>query len=199
MRIISGELGGRLLKTVSGPGYRPATDKVRQALFSMLEARGVEWSHCRVLDLFAGSGSLGFEALSRGAASACFVEKMRQAAAVIGQNAESLGLDSTRVSIIAKDVRTVLKKRTDRPFDLAFIDPPYRKGLLKPVMRMLLQSGWLQDDGLVAAEVEVEIRPDDVATSELVELVDKTYGQTRICIWQQRSRPRQSTRGPSTP
>ncbi len=74
MRIIAGRWGGRAIRSVSGPGYRPATGKVRGAVFSMLEARGLAWPGARVADLFAGSGSLGLEALSRGAAFALFVE-----------------------------------------------------------------------------------------------------------------------------
>ena len=79
MRIISGRLGGRTLKTVEGEGYRPAMSKTREALFSMLAARGLVWSTARVLDLFAGSGSLAFEAISRGAPHALLVENSVQA------------------------------------------------------------------------------------------------------------------------
>ena len=83
MRIIAGALGGRNLKTVEGPGYRPATAKVREAIFSMLSSRGVVWSGLRVLDLFAGSGGIGIEALSRGAGFAVFVEQNPKAAEII--------------------------------------------------------------------------------------------------------------------
>ena len=87
MRIIAGACRGRTLHTVTGPGYRPAMGRVRESLFSMLEARGVVWGAVRVLDVFAGSGSLGFEALSRGARFADFIEKDHRAAECLRKNA----------------------------------------------------------------------------------------------------------------
>ena len=99
MRIIAGALGGRNLKTVEGPGYRPATAKVREAIFSMLSSRGVVWSGLRVLDLFAGSGSLSFEALSRGAQEVCLVEREPKVVQCLNQNVEALDVsDRCRVA-----------------------------------------------------------------------------------------------------
>lgn len=91
MRIIAGALGGRNLKTVEGPGYRPATAKVREAIFSMLSSRGVVWSGLRVLDLFAGSGSLSFEALSRGAQEVCLGRARAESCAMLEPECGSAG------------------------------------------------------------------------------------------------------------
>ena len=103
MRIIAGALGGRNLKTVEGPGYRPATAKVREAIFSMLSSRGVVWSGLRVLDLFAGSGSLSFEALSRGAQEVCLVEREPKVVQCLNQNVEALDV-SDRCRVAESDV-----------------------------------------------------------------------------------------------
>ena len=88
MRIIAGALKGRRIRTTEGPGYRPATGRVRESVFSMLESLGVDWSACRAADIFAGSGALGIEALSRGAASVLFVELAARAAGLIRTNLE---------------------------------------------------------------------------------------------------------------
>lgn len=92
MRIIAGMYKGRALKSTTGPGFRPAMGAVREALFSMLESRDIIWEETRILDLFAGSGSLGFEALSRGAAHVCFVDAAAYAAKVITSNAVTFGV-----------------------------------------------------------------------------------------------------------
>jgi 16S rRNA (guanine966-N2)-methyltransferase len=110
MRIIAGEYRGRVLKTTSAPGYRPATSKVRQAVFSMLEARGVYWPECRVLDLFAGRGSLAFEALSRGAEEVLFVEMNKTAAKLINENAQKIGIPSSRYKVLAEDLFKVISR-----------------------------------------------------------------------------------------
>lgn len=182
MRIITGSLGGRTLKTVSGPGYRPAMGKVRSALFSMLESRGISWSECRVLDLFAGSGSLGFEAISRGAPLAVFVEQDAKAAACLRNNAESFGLDNDICRVVEKDVSRYLHKRQEAPFHLIFIDPPYAKNLLAPTIKALTKGGWLDEQGLIAAEIEKHCPLP--ATQGMLEVeTDRNYGQTRIVLW----------------
>ena len=184
MRITAGSLKGRVLKTGSGPGYRPAMSKVRQAIFSMLEARGVSWSGCRVLDIFAGSGSLGFEALSRGAQYAAFIEADRGAAALIRENASTFGLDETQYSVWTKEARAVLGKRADAPFDVVFIDPPYRGNFLSASVTAVIRNGWLAVGGLLNAEVERTLPLDpDNDFLPLACLADREYGQTRVLIW----------------
>lgn len=115
MRIIAGQYKGRSLKTTTGPGFRPAMGKVREALFSMLEARGVDWPEARVLDLFAGSGSLGFEALSRGAAKVGFVEAASYAVKVIEANAGLLDVERERIAVWREDALKLLSRRPEAP------------------------------------------------------------------------------------
>ncbi len=184
MRILSGEFKGRSLKTTIGPGYRPAMGKVRSALFSMLEARGVNWPETRVLDLFAGSGSLGFEALSRGAAQAVFVEAGAKAAALIAENANRFGLPPDRWQVHAVQARVFLSTRCAGPFDLIFIDPPYEGGFLSATLNAVLRGGWLAPDGLVNAEVERRLDIDaENGFPPLCCETDRTYGQTRVILW----------------
>ncbi len=185
MRIIAGACGGRTLKTVEGPGYRPATAKVRGAIFSMLESRGVVWGGVRVLDLFAGSGSLGFEALSRGAQEAWFVERANRPAACLRRNAETLGLDESRCRVLEQDVAFFLRAPAMTPFDLIFIDPPYGEGRLLPTIKAVLRGGWLAADGFLLAEVEthLSLAPERDVPGLVLE-TDRTYGQTRILLWQ---------------
>ncbi len=185
MRLISGKYGGRVIKTASGPGYRPATSKVRQAIFSMLESRGVEWDGLRVADMFAGSGSLAIEALSRGAEFALFVEKNGRAANLISTNLKDLGASPKEYKVFKTDLFKVLGKAPDKPYDLIFIDPPYGYDLLPKALDAALESGWLSEDGFVLAEVEDKVEPPESEHVERLDLlVNKLYGQTRILLWQ---------------
>lgn len=184
MRIVAGAFRGRILKTVEGPGYRPAMSRVREALFSMLESRGVVWSASTALDLFAGSGSLAFEALSRGAQSALLVEYAAQAVKCLRANAQTLGLDEGRCRIVQDEVAKVLGKRPHSPFDVIFIDPPYGKNLLPPTLNTLLRNGWVREGGIVTAEVESSIayKAED-AHPQLELLTERSFGQTRVLLW----------------
>lgn len=184
MRIISGQYKGRSLKTTTGPGFRPAMGKVREALFSMLEARGVNWPEARVLDLFAGSGSLGFEALSRGAERVGFVESASYAVKVIEANAGLLAVERDRVAIWREDVLKLLARRPEVPYNVAFIDPPYEMDVLAKVLSALVNNNWVEEGGLVNAEVEARRKYDpENAHVGLELLADRTYGQTRVILW----------------
>lgn len=180
MRIISGSLGGRRLKTVEGDGYRPAMGRTREALFSMLESRGLCWGATRVLDLYAGSGSLAFEALSRGARSAVLVENSRQAADCLEANCEALGL-ADRAWLAREDAGRFLRRGADDRYGLVFIDPPYGRGLAQPAMIFLLRHGWLAGGALIAAEVEKSVRLE--APGPLERLVSRSFGNTVLNIW----------------
>ncbi len=188
VRITSGEFKGRRLSTTSGPGYRPATEKVREAVFSMLESRLSDWSRLVAADIFAGSGSLGFEALSRGARRAYFVEKNARAARQIQNNAELLQLPNDRYRILKRDAFQWVRSRPEEKFGLVFIDPPYKKGLLDPFLNRLLASDWMEENGIILAEVEQDISfsPDSLCSLELV--AQRDYGQTRIYLWRTSSR-----------
>jgi len=184
MRIIAGAYKGRTLKTTTGPGFRPAMGKVREALFSMLEARGIDWSVARVLDLFAGSGSLGFEALSRGAAHVCFVESAPYAARVIAANAELLGVEPSRVSLRREEAAKVLSRRAENAYDVVFIDPPYKVAVLGNILSALIKQAWALPGAVINAEVEAK-QPFDPENAHpaLEPLADRTYGQTRVILW----------------
>lgn len=180
MRIISGACKGRVLKTVTGPGYRPAMSVVRESLFSMLEARGVVWGGVRILDLFAGSGSLGLEALSRGAQEAFFVEKDAKAAACLSGNARTLGVEN-RCRVVADDVVRVLARRPTQPYDIVFVDPPYAQPLFGPTLRNLVRFKWLSEEVFLIAEVEKHL---PLPSPEgLILETERLYGQTRIAMW----------------
>jgi 16S rRNA (guanine966-N2)-methyltransferase len=154
MRIVAGEHRGRLLVAPKGQSTRPTADRTRQALFNVLDhaawSRGVEGA--RVLDLFAGSGALGLEALSRGGVYCLFVDSDPVAAAAIGENIASLRLgdrcavrrnDATRLSPAASG---------ETPFDLVFLDAPYGRGLVEPALATLLTGGWLSPRALMVVE-----------------------------------------------
>ena len=184
MRIISGELGGRTIRTAEGTGYRPATAKVRGAIFSMLEARGIVWENVRSLDLFAGSGSLGFETLSRGAQETWLVEKAANAAACLRRTANDFGLAEDRCKILEQDVAHFLRGVAFTPFDVIFIDPPYGTGRLLPTIKAVQRGGWLAPEGFLLAEVETSLRLDPQRdVPGLTIETDRTYGQTRILLW----------------
>ncbi|MDL2317064.1 16S rRNA (guanine(966)-N(2))-methyltransferase RsmD [Desulfovibrio sp. OttesenSCG-928-A18] len=184
MRIIAGAYKGRSLKSTTGPGFRPAMGKVREALFSILEARGVHWPATRVLDLFAGSGSLGFEALSRGAATVCFVESAPYAAKVINANAELLGVEPERISILREDALKALARRPLQSYGVIFIDPPYKSVVLCAVLDALLSKGWASDEAFINAEVEARQPFEAQAVHSGLELLsDRAYGQTRVLLW----------------
>ncbi|MFN2342645.1 MAG: 16S rRNA (guanine(966)-N(2))-methyltransferase RsmD [Desulfonatronovibrio sp.] len=186
MRIISGQYKGRVLKTCSGPGYRPATGKVRESVFSMLESRGIDWSRTRVLDVFAGSGSLAFECLSRGAEYALFIEKNSKACSVIRENISLLGICSEKVQVLKVDVLKFLSSSLDHSFDMIFVDPPYGKNLLEPTLDSLFQKDLLGRNGFICAEIEADLDfdPGNLLHAELIK--DKQFGQTRILIWKKK-------------
>lgn len=184
MRIVGGMYKGRRIKTCEGPGYRPATMKVRESIFSMLMARGVDFGEVRVIDMFAGSGSLAIECLSRGAQTAWFIEKSSKAANLIRKNLADLKVDKRMARVVSKDLFGVLSKRPDVPFDLIFIDPPYGKDLLLPALEKALKNGWIAPGALVLAEVETAVKaPEEGPIAEMELLTDREYGQTRILLW----------------
>lgn len=141
MRIIGGRYGGRSIKVLEATGLRPATGRVREALFSMLAARGLVFAAARVLDLFAGSGGVGIEALSRGAAQAVFVERQSAVAKVLRENLASLGVPPGQGRVVLGDVTKVLPRLVGQTFDLTAIDPPYGQGLAAPALEGILAHG----------------------------------------------------------
>ncbi|GGB85903.1 methyltransferase [Knoellia flava TL1] len=173
-RIIAGTAGGRELRTPGGRGTRPTSDRVREALFSALEARdAVAGAH--VMDLYAGSGALGLESASRGAAEVTLVESDRAAAAVIRDNAGRLGL---RVTVLPTSVSSALAGSA-RPLDLVFLDPPYdlAEAALGGDLEALVTRGWLSEDALVVVE-RSKRSPEPTWPEGLEPERRKAYGET---------------------
>lgn len=176
MRIIAGSARGKQLK-VPPKGTRPTSDRVREAMFSRLEH--LDAIHdARVLDLYAGSGALGIEALSRGAASATFVEAHAKAAKVCLDNLKALGLETNARLELAK-VKTFLAKASEgHTFHTVLADPPYEAKDAEEVVALLL-NGWLAVDAVIMWEQPAS-DPPIAWPSPLRDLGAKTYGDTRI-------------------
>jgi 16S rRNA (guanine966-N2)-methyltransferase len=171
VRIVAGEHKGRRLQTPRGARTRPTADRVREALFSML----TDVSGARVLDLFAGSGALGIEALSRGATSAVFVERDTRAAAAIARNLEAIGVAA---EVRREDVLGFLDRAHHATFDLVFVDPPYDSAsrLAAPLSERL--PALLSEDARIVTESDKRM-PLELS---LPLLVERSYGDTRIAI-----------------
>jgi 16S rRNA (guanine966-N2)-methyltransferase len=181
MRIVAGKFKGARIAAPKGLATRPTSDKVRQALFNVLEhgAPAFDFGGGRVLDLFAGSGALGLEALSRGARFCLFVEESAEARAAIRSNVEALGLTGA-TKIWRRDATKLGPAGTLQPFDLVFCDPPYGKGLGERALNAAAEGGWLRA-GAIAV---LEERADNEITwpPPLNEIDRRRYGDTAISI-----------------
>ncbi|GAA1246847.1 16S rRNA (guanine(966)-N(2))-methyltransferase RsmD [Janibacter melonis] len=182
-RIISGQAGGRRLRTPAGGGTRPTSDRVREALFSALESRdAVQGAH--VMDLYAGSGALGLEAASRGAASVLLVESDRGAIGVIRANIADVGAAGARVQ--AGTVEAALDRTPTLAYDLVLADPPYDvdEDSLAAVLDLLLTREWLSPDALVVVERSSR-SPEPSWPAGLTVEARKDYGET--VLWYART------------
>jgi 16S rRNA (guanine966-N2)-methyltransferase len=177
-RIISGRAGGQRLQTPSGAGTRPTSDRVREALFSRLEHLEV-LTGARVLDLYAGSGALGLEAASRGAADVVLVESDRAAAAVARRNAARLGIPES--SVLATTVQRALASAPATRRSLVFLDPPYDldEDALAADLTALVERGWLTQDALVVVERSSR-SPEPRWPEAMIPEGERRYGETRI-------------------
>ena len=180
MRITGGQFGGRNLKVPKTDLIRPTQDRVREALFNILapEIAGADF-----LDLFAGCGAVGLEALSRGAKSVTFVEKERRHVAVLKENL-SLFQNQTLTSIVLADCYRYIASYSGSGFSIAFADPPYALGEEKgyaQVLATLAERGVVRPSGLFVAEMTAVQRAEETPGWEL--LRDRIYGKTRLCIW----------------
>jgi 16S rRNA (guanine966-N2)-methyltransferase len=180
-RIIAGRAGGRTIATPRGAGTRPTTDRVREAIFSRVEAL-LDLDGARVLDLYAGSGALGLEALSRGASALLAVERHRPTAALVERNAATLELPG-QVQVRAGAVERVLadEDRGREGFDLVLADPPYplAEEELTRVLGLLVTAGWLTEDALVVVERSTR-SPAPTWPPGLEHLDTRTYGETAV-------------------
>lgn len=178
MRITSGIFRGRKLETPKGDDIRPASDRIRQAVFNMLLQYDMP-QNAAVIDAFCGTGSYGLEALSRGANTATFFDKNNEALTLCRKNCAALKVEDN-TKIIRHDLLRELKN-TDQnaAANLLFIDPPYRQDLLAKATDNLINGGWIADDCICVMEMEKSL---DFSHQKIKVINDKTYGQSRILI-----------------
>lgn len=179
IRVVAGSAGGRRLVVPTGSSTRPTSDRVREAMFSTLTTLLGGWDDASVLDLYAGSGALGIEALSRGAHRCVFVENDRRAVDAIERNLAGTGLDGG--SVVRSDVARVVAELAEAPFDLVLLDPPYSLAApdLVAVLSSLAGNRWLALDAVLAVERSSrEPAPSWPSGTSL--LRERRYGETRL-------------------
>jgi len=179
MRIVAGKFKGREIKGPTGSATRPTSDRVRESLFNIL-AHGIDGfrlEDARVMDLFAGTGALGLEAISRGAKYCCFVEEDAGARGVIRTNADTYGvIGQTR--IWRRDATDLGPCAPQSPYGLIFADPPYGKALGEKALRSLMHGGWVSPGGVVVLEEVANATVADVAGLKLHD--QRVYGDTQV-------------------
>jgi 16S rRNA (guanine966-N2)-methyltransferase len=175
MRIVGGRWGGRVLRAPHGAATRPTSDKVREAIFNILpDVEGMQ-----VLDMFAGSGALGIEALSRGAGHATFIDSAKPALAVVRQNLKDLGLED-RATVLAGDAVTLgARHEPASPWQLVFVDPPYRSDL---AVRAVQTLAHLAPDAVIVIEHDRRNAPPD-ALGSLLRTDQRRYGDTLVSFY----------------
>ena len=182
MRIVGGRLKGRVLLTPSSPAIRPTSERLRESIFDILEHRFPgQIEGARVVDLFAGTGALAIEALSRGARFALFVDNGAEARALMRANIEALALGGV-TRIWRADATKLGASPAGGPFALAFVDPPYGQRLTGPTLGSLIRGGWLETNALCVVE---EATKAEIAGPVGLALIDeRIYGDTKIAIFQ---------------
>lgn len=176
-RIIAGEWRGRKLPIADLPGLRPTSDRVRETVFNWIS---MYVPGAKVLDCFSGSGALALEALSRGATSATMLEKAGAAAQTLKSNLNTL--KSSKGHVINTDSLTWLQQKAPHSFDLIFLDPPFRMGLLEETCTLLEENGYVDENSLIYIEVEKELSPVPVSENWQM-LKSKAAGQTSFMLW----------------
>ncbi len=179
VRIIGGKYKGKLLKVRSAEGLRPTPDRVRETVFTWLQ-NDIEGA--QVLDLFAGSGALGFEALSRGAACVTLVELNAENAELLRSQAQSFE-DKAKVNIIRDDALNYLSA-CHHSFDIVFLDPPYKANLLKPALELLLKNDLISDSTLLYVEMN---SGDNEAIAGYEKIREQVAGQAKYSLWKKSS------------
>jgi 16S rRNA (guanine966-N2)-methyltransferase len=177
MRVIAGIAKGQRLKSPT-TGTRPMMDRMKESVFSALG----EFDGLSILDLYAGSGSLGLEALSRGAKKAVFVENAREAIVKLEQNLESTGLGDA-AEVVWADVKATLDRHPDDRVDVVFLDPPYNMppGSVRGDLEALVMGGFLADDGKIVVHRPAKENPPDPLGLKV--LWDREFGQSRIVVF----------------
>jgi len=187
MRIIAGHARGRRLVAPRGRATRPTTDRVREAIFSMVGTR-MDLDGARVLDLFAGTGAMGCEALSRGAATAAFIDDSREADKAIRENLRLVG--GRGIVLSGKVQRLLPTLEGPDGFDLVFMDPPYGDHVIAETLRCLLGHRLLGAEAIVVAEHgRDEPLPEESELATLTLLTSRRYGETLVTLWQTAEAP----------
>lgn len=177
MRIISGTRRGQKLIEFEGMDIRPTTDRVRESVFNLIQ----EFVYnAKVLDLFSGSGALSFEALSRGAESAVCVDIDKRSLKVVSENAGRLRF-SENITTVNDSAENFIKTEKDS-FDIIFLDPPYNKGFIKPVIEEIMNYGILNDDGIIVLESDGTDEHGEM--EQLSVLKQRKYGRTFVTVYQ---------------
>lgn len=179
MRVIAGVYKGRKLETVPDNSVRPATDKVRGAIFNVLQSR-VHWASATVLDLYAGSGSVGIEALSRGAQSCVFVESNRRVVQYLKSNITSIGAD--RHATVVHGDAALFVQSTRTPYTVVFADPPYALETLKEIPNNIFSRNIVRNDGYLIIEHPARFEFENNALWTVA--VQKVYGNTCVTFFQ---------------
>jgi 16S rRNA (guanine966-N2)-methyltransferase len=178
MRIVGGRFGGRTLLAPKSQAIRPTSDRLREALFNILtHAYGDPVAGARVLDLFAGTGALGLEALSRGAAFVLFVDDGAEARALLRGNVDALGAGGA-TKVYRRDATRLGPIETLAPFTLAFLDPPYGKGQAERALASARDGGWLAPDALIVVEEAADAA--FTAPEGFEEIERRVYGDTQL-------------------
>ena len=180
MRIVGGRLRGRLLAAPASRAIRPTADRLRESLFNILvHAYGDPITDARVLDLFSGTGALGLEALSRGAAFALFIDEGAEARALLRENVATLGLGGT-TRIFRRDATKLGAAHPIEPFSVAFLDPPYGRGLAEQALASARTGGWLAPGALVV--VEEAAKPGFTSPEGFDELERRNYDDSALIV-----------------
>lgn len=179
VRVIAGIAKGHKLDVPRGLTVRPTPDRAKEALFNILGKRVVD---CRFLDLYAGSGAIGIEALSRGAAKVVFVEERPRIARIIERNLAKTGL-AEHASVVSADVAQTLEKMADKPlpFDIIFADPPYKAKKVPTILQLIDSTGVLKENGLVVWEHASSVGV-PAKIGKLVSIKDVRYGDTSFAF-----------------
>lgn len=176
MRIIAGSRKGHKLCGFDGMDIRPTTDRVKESIFNLIQEYIPE-SEC--LDLFGGSGALSFEALSRGASSCVCIDKDESSIAVIKKNADALKFPN--LEIVREDAMSYVK-RTDKKFSVVFLDPPYNKGFIAPIISAICENNLLLKDGIILLESDFSDEHSEFSGVKIIK--QKKYGRTYVTVYQ---------------
>jgi 16S rRNA (guanine966-N2)-methyltransferase len=193
MRIVGGKFRGRALAGPRSAAIRPTSDRLRQSLFNILwHGYGLPQAETRALDLFAGTGALGLEAISRGAAQALFVETSVEGRSLIRENVETLGLTGI-TRILRRDATNLGRAGTIAAFDLVFCDPPYGKGLGEQALTSAAAGGWLRDGALCVLEERAGEEP---RMPQDIDIIDRREsGESQLILGRYGLRPLRSPDG----